>query len=171
MIGGTERDAERAEELTRKVPEPLGIVFGSPGRGYAGFPKAYYADFARSRDYSLDCLNEIQCFFQLSINTSRQRFWRVFDRHIRQHATALDAFSLPRIPARDRHTEDVTASKLEIRASEDFACRSLADKCSETILFGETGYHFGCAVRMLIDENNDAPVKWLRTKALRNERH
>ena len=40
MIGGTERDAERAEELTRKVPEPLGIVFGSPGRGYAGFPKA-----------------------------------------------------------------------------------------------------------------------------------
>ncbi len=40
MIGGTERDAERAEELTRKVPEPLDIVFGSPGRGYAGFPKA-----------------------------------------------------------------------------------------------------------------------------------
>ena len=39
MIGGTERDAEREEELTRKVPEPLGIVFGSPG-GYASLPKA-----------------------------------------------------------------------------------------------------------------------------------
>jgi hypothetical protein len=42
MIGGTERDAESAEELTRKIqfPEPLGFVFGSPGRSYIGFPKA-----------------------------------------------------------------------------------------------------------------------------------
>jgi hypothetical protein len=42
MIGGTEDDAEKAEELTRGVPfpEPLGVVFGSPVRGYTGFPKA-----------------------------------------------------------------------------------------------------------------------------------
>ncbi len=40
MIGGTERDAERAEELTRKVPEPLGIVFGSPGRGVRRIPES-----------------------------------------------------------------------------------------------------------------------------------
>ena len=42
MIGGTEDDAEKAEELTRGLPfrEPHGSVFELPGRGYIGFPKA-----------------------------------------------------------------------------------------------------------------------------------
>jgi hypothetical protein len=42
MIGGTEDDAEKAEEVTRGLPfpEPRGSLFGLPGRGYTGFPKA-----------------------------------------------------------------------------------------------------------------------------------
>src|SRR6266851_65887 len=39
------------------------------------------------------------------------------------------------------------------------------------ILLCETGDHFRCAVRMLIDENDGAAMEWLGAKALRYQDH
>jgi len=85
----------------------------------------------------------------LGINASRKRFWRVFDDHIGFYSLALYTLSLPRIPARHRHAEQLSVAQLEIGAAEHLACCSCAHECGEAILLCEAGNHFRRAVGTL----------------------
>src|SRR5437016_366587 len=87
------------------------------------------------------------------------------------HSCAFNTFSLPRIPAGHRHSEDVSSREFEIGSSKNFTCGSRTDESGETILFCKAGDHFRCTVCVFVDKNDDSTVEWLRSEPLSNEDH
>src|SRR5205814_3638483 len=119
----------------------------------------------------LERLDDFQCFVQLSVGPRPKGFWRVFDNEIRLDALTFDTFSLPRIPAGDWHSEDVSTGQFEISPSENLTGSSRANDSGEAILFCKAGDHLRCAVRVFVDKNHDSTVERLLAEPLSDQDH
>src|SRR5690349_8300754 len=86
----------------------------------------------------------------------------------------MDAASFKTLPLRckppeNRNSQPVSRADLEICGAQNVATGLLTDELSESILGGEVGEHLGGAVRPLVNENRNSPVKRLWTQPLRHE--
>src|SRR5258708_10005483 len=97
--------------MWREIPSIAAFIFGSA----RGRPRCKIV---------VQRVHDFESLLQLGINASPERFWRILHGQIGLHSFALNAVSMPGIPAGDRHSQDVSPRQFEIVSSEKLTCCS-----------------------------------------------
>ena len=99
---------------------------------------------------SLKASHYFESLLQLDVSASCECRRIVIDGHVGWHADTFNAWTLPRVPAGNRHAEVIPIAEAKIGSAQDLPGRLVSDQNRELVFLCEGSDHFGRAVCELI---------------------